>query len=69
MKLSAAKEVVAKAYNEFVGFECVLPEDEMFRFAGSVKHLGWGANELNAAFKARFTATEVASNSGKRLFI
>lgn len=69
MKLSTAKEIVAKAYSEFVGFECTLPESELFSLAGSVKHIGWGAEELNAAFKARFTATEITSNSGKRLFI
>lgn len=69
MKIQDAKKLVQDTFNEFSGFACVLPENDLFSFAGSVKHLGWGVDELKAEFKKRYTGQEIASNSGRRLVI
>lgn len=67
MKLAQAKEIVKNAMNKFAGFECVLDDGDMQCFAGCVKNLGWGEDELFNAFKSRYTAKEITGNSGKRV--
>lgn len=62
MKLSAAKEIVIQAFNAYTGFESVLPENLLFSFAGSVKHLGWTTEDLNNAFRSHFSQELVLIN-------
>ncbi len=62
MDIKQAKEIVKQAFNAYTGFDSVLPEDLLFSFAGSVKHLGWTVEDLNNAFKSHFSQELVLIN-------
>jgi hypothetical protein len=59
MNMKAAKEVVKQAFNEWSGFEAVLPADILFCCAGNVVHNGWGKAKLYEFFKSSFSNTVI----------
>ena len=53
--MKAAKEIVKQAFNEWSGFEAVLPADVLFCCAGNVLHNGWGKAKLYEFFESCFS--------------
>ncbi len=49
--MKQAKRLIQEVYNTYRGFDCVLPDDLLFSYAGNVRHNGWTASDLHAAFK------------------
>lgn len=55
LTMKQAKQIVIEAHNAWIGFECSLPEDLLFCFAGNVRHNGWTQSKLFEAFELHFT--------------
>lgn len=55
LTMNQAKQVVQEVYNTYCGFECSLPADLLFSYAGNVRHNGWTTADLHLAFKANLS--------------